>query len=427
MTIGLQWRRPAAALILLALAACGNTGGMPDSAAVPPPATNSAAASQGQSYLVIPGDTVDSVAQQHNVPVEALIQANHLAYPYALTKGQVLLIPGAGAPMAPPSDYVVVRGDTLIRVARQHGTTVAALAAANGLSSPYVLKVGQHLTLPGAPAPVQSAALGAAPATMQLPPATPAPSLPAAGSSQVSTEALAPLPGASVAPAPSAAAAAVPAAVPATSSNAGHVATLPPPLLQPAMPASPPPSATQPATSQPASIEPTKVQPSTTPSTTGTAAAGTAAGATSLEAQARAPSEGPAPAPRGSGKFLWPVNGKIVSAYGVKDGGQHNDGINIAAPLGTPVHAAENGVVVYAGNELRGWGNLLLIRHADGWVSAYAHCEALLVKRGDQVKRGQVIARVGQTGAVASPQLHFELRKSGQAIDPASELGPQGA
>jgi murein DD-endopeptidase MepM/ murein hydrolase activator NlpD len=124
---------------------------------------------------------------------------------------------------------------------------------------------------------------------------------------------------------------------------------------------------------------------------------------------------------------MWPVNGKVISVYGAKVGGQHNDGINIAAPLGTPVRAADNGVVVYAGNELRGFGNLLLVRHADGWVSAYAHCDALLVKRGEQVKRGQVIARVGQTGAVGSPQLHFELRKSGQAVDPTSELGPQGA
>src|SRR5262249_27873669 len=143
-----------------------------------------------------------------------------------------------------------------------------------------------------------------------------------------------------------------------------------------------------------------------------------------------APAAAPPPdtaAPRSAGKFMWPVNGKGVSLYGVKQGGQHNDGINIAAPLGTPVRAADNGVVVYAGNELRGFGNLLLVRHADGWVSAYAHCDALLVKRGDQVRRGQVIARVGQTGAVASPQLHFELRKSGQAVDPTSELGPQGA
>jgi murein DD-endopeptidase MepM/ murein hydrolase activator NlpD len=150
--------------------------------------------------------------------------------------------------------------------------------------------------------------------------------------------------------------------------------------------------------------------------------------ATTAPATQPAPTpENVTPPPRGSGKFLWPVNGKVVSVFGVKEGGQHNDGINIAAPLGTPVHAADNGVVAYAGNELRGFGNLLLIRHADGWVSAYAHCDALLVKRGDQVKRGQVIARVGQTGAVSSPQLHFELRKAGTAVDPTSELGPRGA
>lgn len=83
--------------------------------------------------------------------------------------------------------------------------------------------------------------------------------------------------------------------------------------------------------------------------------------------------------------------------------------------------------MVYAGNELRGFGNLLLVRHADGWVSAYAHCDALLVKRGDEVKRGQVIARVGQTGNVTAPQLHFELRKGAEAVDPMTQLGPQGA
>ena len=139
------------------------------------------------------------------------------------------------------------------------------------------------------------------------------------------------------------------------------------------------------------------------------------------------PAVQPQPVGRASGKFLWPVNGKVVLPFGAKDGGTHNDGINIAAPLGTPVRAADSGVVVYAGNELRGFGNLLLVRHADGWVSAYAHCDALLVKRGDQVKRGQVIGRVGQSGNVTAPQLHFELRRGAEAVDPLSELGPQGA
>jgi murein DD-endopeptidase MepM/ murein hydrolase activator NlpD len=104
-----------------------------------------------------------------------------------------------------------------------------------------------------------------------------------------------------------------------------------------------------------------------------------------------------------------------------------NDGINIALPKGAPVHAAENGVVAYAGNEIRGFGNLLLIKHDGGWMSAYGHNDRLLVKQGDKVKRGQVIARAGATGAVSSPQLHFELRKAGGAVDPLAYLDDDGA
>jgi murein DD-endopeptidase MepM/ murein hydrolase activator NlpD len=121
------------------------------------------------------------------------------------------------------------------------------------------------------------------------------------------------------------------------------------------------------------------------------------------------------------------VNGKIISSFGAKKGGLHNDGINIAAARGAPVRAAENGIVAYAGNELRGFGNLLLIKHADGWTSAYAHNDRLLVRRGDQVRRGQIIARVGSTGSVTSPQLHFELREGSEAIDPLRLLARQQA
>jgi len=121
------------------------------------------------------------------------------------------------------------------------------------------------------------------------------------------------------------------------------------------------------------------------------------------------------------------VNGKIISSFGAKKGGLHNDGINIAAARGAPVRAAENGIVAYAGNELRGFGNLLLIKHADGWTSAYAHNDKLLVRRGDQVRRGQIIARVGSTGSVTSPQLHFELREGSEAIDPLRLLARQQA
>lgn len=131
-----------------------------------------------------------------------------------------------------------------------------------------------------------------------------------------------------------------------------------------------------------------------------------------------------APAATGRG-FQWPVQGRVISSFGPKKGGAHNDGVNITAPRGTPVMATENGVVAYAGNELRGFGNLLLIRHDDGWVSAYAHNDTLLVARGDKVRRGQRIATVGSTGSVADPQLHFELRRQSRAIDPLTKLPNQ--
>jgi murein DD-endopeptidase MepM/ murein hydrolase activator NlpD len=125
-------------------------------------------------------------------------------------------------------------------------------------------------------------------------------------------------------------------------------------------------------------------------------------------------------APKRVGRFLVPVKGSIISSYGPKDGGLHNDGINIAAREGAPIRAAENGVVVYTGNELRGYGNLLLIRHSGGWVTAYAHTSKFLVKPGVRVKQGQIVAEVGRTGNVDRPQLHFELRKGTRAVNPQS-------
>ncbi len=131
----------------------------------------------------------------------------------------------------------------------------------------------------------------------------------------------------------------------------------------------------------------------------------------------------PQPPPRAGSKFLWPAKGKLLATFGPKQGGLHNDGINIAAPRGAPVRAAENGVVVYSGNELRGFGNLILIKHAGGWVTAYAHTEEIRVGRGQKVKRGQTIAKVGSSGNVSRPQLHFEIRKGSRAVDPRRFLG----
>jgi murein DD-endopeptidase MepM/ murein hydrolase activator NlpD len=120
--------------------------------------------------------------------------------------------------------------------------------------------------------------------------------------------------------------------------------------------------------------------------------------------------------------LLWPVKGEIVSSFGPKEGGLKNDGINIAAAEGTPVKAAASGTVAYAGDELKGFGNLILIRHDDGWVTAYAHLASMSVKKDQAVRAGQQIGTVGQTGTIDSPQLHFELRHGKEAVDPSGKL-----
>ena len=133
----------------------------------------------------------------------------------------------------------------------------------------------------------------------------------------------------------------------------------------------------------------------------------------------------PAPPPRSGKTFSWPVRGTVISGFGPKKGGYHNDGINIATSAGAPILAAENGVVSYAGNELRGYGNLLLVQHADGWITAYAHNARLLVSRGDKIAKGQLIAHAGDTGGVKRPQLHFEIRKGATPVNPVRYL-PSG-
>ncbi|MGA8552348.1 MAG: M23 family metallopeptidase, partial [Stellaceae bacterium] len=132
----------------------------------------------------------------------------------------------------------------------------------------------------------------------------------------------------------------------------------------------------------------------------------------------------PGSATHRGGSFLWPVRGHVLEDYGAGPDGTHNDGINIAAPRGAPVQATDAGIVAYAGNELRGYGNLILIKHPNGWISAYAHCDLILVRTGQKVARGQVIARVGSTGNVSAPQLHFELRRGKHPVDPRDYLTP---
>lgn len=142
-------------------------------------------------------------------------------------------------------------------------------------------------------------------------------------------------------------------------------------------------------------------------------------------AKTRRPAPVTAP-PRTSSRFAWPLEGKVISRFGRRTDGAQNDGINIAGSRGAAIQAAEDGVVVYASDALQGYGNLLLIRHGGGWITAYAHADQLLVTEGQKVKRGERVARVGTSGGVTPPQLHFEVRREKRAVDPLTVLERRG-
>jgi len=151
-----------------------------------------------------------------------------------------------------------------------------------------------------------------------------------------------------------------------------------------------------------------------------------AANATTVAPVARPTRKLPASAAVGeparfSGRFAWPLTGRILTRFGPIGSGRRSNGINIAAPLGTPVLAAADGVVAFVG-ELATYGGLILLRHGDGWITAYGHAEELLVTRGQAVKRGQIIARAGETGSATQPQLHFEIRNRRNPVDPIPYL-----
>ena len=309
-------------------------------------------------------------------------------------------LPGRlGTGPAETRTITVERGQSLGRIAEAYHVPKQTIISANHLTPPYKLKTGAHLVIPGAtPAPIQQA-------MMPAPAALPASGPPSASAARASPDVI-PLDDVppQLAPAPiRQAAAPAPAAERPPPAPPTSAAAAPPP---PAPPAKPAPA------SAPAPVAPP-------PPVSPLAALGREPSAAE---EARAEAAAPV-LPHGS-HFAWPVRGQVLAAYGVARDGGHNDGINIGASRGTPVTAVDSGMVAYAGNELRGYGNLVLIKHAGGWISAYAHCDELLVKKGDPVYRGKVIAKVGATGGVSEPQLHFELRRGKRPVDPREFLAP---
>ena len=342
--------------------------------------------------VVQPGDTLFGIARRHQIPMRAIIDANGLEPPYVLQPGQRLTLPRVRT-------HVVQAGDTIYGISRRYGVDMSALTRLNGIAPPYTIPIGLTLILPE---PIETQDSSMVVASQSSGPAT--------TSAVVSVEPVAPAstPAAPVTREIESAPLPPPAGTSAQSQPARTPAVAQPEV--PSAPSAPRAAETSRASSQ-AQSRASATQPAGRPQAP----------------EQRADARGAAAASRDGRGFLWPVRGQIISDFGPKGGGLHNDGINISAPKGTPIRAAESGVVVYAGNELRGFGNLLLLRHADGWITAYAHADELLVARGDQVKRGQIIGRVGTTGNVITPQLHFEIRRGTRAVNPRDYLVAQMA
>ena len=332
----------------------------------------------GNVITVGPGESLETLSLKYGVPIQELAKANGISSPAQVTAGRALVIPrqaqaayAAAEPLpaaVPVTSAAVVKGgevihvvepgQTLFGIARAQGVSTQDIMALNGMSTETV-RIGQRLKIPVG---------GAAPA-MQTAALTTEPGSQVEGEPPKTLGTL-PAPGAPTD------AATAPANVRVISTSGAPAAPEVPTLAAPAP---------EPVTV--AAVD-TSVDP---PSANGTS-------------------------------FRWPVRGRIISDFGTKPSGEKNDGINLAVPEGTAVKAAEAGTVIYAGNELAGYGNLVLVRHADGWVSAYAHNSTITVNRGDTVQRGQTIAQAGMTGSVTSPQVHFELRKGAKPVNPMDYL-----
>lgn len=354
------------------------------------PAEQPIAEATGPQIEVKSGDTLYGLSRRHHVSLNELMKVNGLTNP-ALKPGQKLVLPATGRkkpigkpqpgmvaaapaeaakPVAPPpgwnATYTIQRGDSLYAIAMRHKIKLAELQKVNGITNVRRVRPGTVIKVPGEAA--------------EAPAVAPIAALPAPKAGDSST-----------------------AQIPVASTEAGQQSS-----MAPAM--------------QPTIINRPKVASlgSDKETMTDTPAAATPAPATAGKATAdkvAAVTPGPS-TPASSSKLRWPAKGKITHSFGQRPDGTHNDGIDVSVPIGTEVHAAEAGEVAYVGSELKAYGNLVLVRHANGWVTAYAHNDNVLVKRGDKVKRGQVLAKAGKSGQVDQPTVHFELRQGKDPVDP---------
>ncbi|TPG14334.1 M23 family metallopeptidase [Sphingomonas oligophenolica] len=289
------------------------------------PVAPDAASVTASSYEAVPGDTLRGIAERTSAGVDAIARVNRLAPPYVIRVGQRLTIPGGRYHLVKP-------GQSGIAIARAYGVEWSRIVAANDLAEPYVLRAGQRILIPGSDTAPPSLAERASAFNLDI--------------DDILT-------GGEPAPAPNQA----PVKAVATAKRV---------------------------------LPPTAV----------------------VEAPARI----------SSGGFAWPVDGRIVKRFGPGKSGERNDGIQIAVPVSTPIHATADGVVAYVGDGIAALGGLVIVKHGSGWTSVYGHASKLLVQRGQKVKRGQTIALSGDTGFADQPEVHFELRKGRTPVDPTTEL-----
>ncbi len=366
----------------------------------------------GRSVTLGAGETLDTISRRYSVPRQALMDVNGINDANAVRPGQQLVIPtysasrgGWVAPLAAPSQpasqatynqpsysqpaqpaarsssassaasapaqpradkqagstHRVQPGETVYSIGRAYNVSPNAIIAANDLDNPNNVRIGTDLVIPGAGS--QQAA------------AQPRQSQPSQSSLQPQTM----------------------QQQAAAKEQQSQPQSQPQQQSQPASQAAAPQAKPEPQKNTQVAMAPSSGQTANDAGVSGT--------------QAMA-----------GGTFRWPVRGRVISAFGDKGNGGKNDGINISVPAGTAVRAAEDGTVAYAGNELKGYGNLVLIRHKGDWVTAYAHNSEIMVQRGDTVNRGQVIAKAGQSGSVNAPQVHFEVRRNSTPVDPLKYL-----
>ena len=347
------------------------------------------AAVAGDTYRVRPGDRLGDLADRFGLSVAALAEANGLAAPYVIRVGQELRVPGQ-APGAGPREIMVAQG--------QGGTTaVAAIDLTPLLPKGGVPEAGsrqesgpggtQIAALDLETLPARTTAAAAPPATAALPP-RPKPEKPAAASGASAGEHYTVRSGETLS--------GIAERLDVGLSELAKANGIKPPYRVSA--------------GQQLRVPGGGEAYRTTVVDLGNAETGRVRLATGK------------PPPLQGHDFLWPVNGKVVGKYGPIDQWRRRDGIDIAAPRGAPVLAAQDGIVAYAGSGIRGYGQLILLRHDQGYITTYAHNASLLVEVGDVVRRGRVIARVGDSGDATQTMLHFELRKGRQPIDPETRL-----